>query len=379
MASIRKRTTRRGDARYDVRYRTPEGEQREETFRTRREADQRVHAIEADKVRGGWLDPRRASRPFGEIAEEWFTANPVKRSGSRARDRSILDRHVLPTLKGHSVGSVTPRTVQGLVSEWCRKLQPRSVRRCYDVVRAVFNYAAEGDIIARTPCRGIKLPEAEPQTRHVVTADELAALAEALGADYAPMAYLGALLGLRWGEVAGLRVGRVDFLAASIEVAEQVTRGEHGRAVLGAPKSAAGRRLLSAPKVLFDMLASHLALRGLTGADSDAFVFVSPRGEQLDYSHWRRRVWIPACAEAGLQGLVFHDLRRAAATALVLERIDMKTAQTRLGHSDPRLTLGLYAQASNEADRDAAERVGARFIPRVRDGRGMEPGGPAGR
>jgi integrase len=45
------------------------------------------------------------------------------------------------------------------------------------------------------------------------------------------MAYLGALLGLRWGEVAGLRVRRVDFLAGTSEVAEQATRGEHGRAV----------------------------------------------------------------------------------------------------------------------------------------------------
>jgi hypothetical protein len=75
MASIRKRTTRRGDVRYDVRYRTIDGEQREETFRTRREADHRLHAVEADKVRGGWLDPRRASRPFGEISEEWFASN----------------------------------------------------------------------------------------------------------------------------------------------------------------------------------------------------------------------------------------------------------------------------------------------------------------
>jgi len=88
---------------------------------------------------------------------------------------------------------------------------------------------------------------------------------------------------------------------------------------------------------------------------------------------------VPACAAAGLQGFVFHDLRRAAATALVVERMDMKTAQTRLGHSDPRLTLGLYAQASSEADRDAAERVGARFVPGVWDGRGMERGGAAGR
>jgi integrase len=375
MASITKRTTSAGEPRYVVRFRTPAGEPRKETFRTRRQADQRAHAIETDKARGGFIDPRRASRLFGEVANEWYGSNPAKRSSTLARDRSVLDRHVLPALERHPVGSVTPRAVQGLVREWSHRMAPRSVRRCYDVVRAVFNYAVESDAIARTPCRGVKLPEVATQRRHVVTADELAGLADELGPDYAPMVYLGAMLGLRWGEVAGLRVGRVDFLASTVEVAEQATRGEHGRAVLGPPKSQAGRRVLSSPRELLDMLSVHLARRGLTGADVDAFLFTSPNGGPLDYSHWRRRVWLTACERSGLEGLTFHDLRRAAATALVLEGVDMKTAQTMLGHSDPRLTLGLYAQSSSEAARAAADRMGARFLarPRPRRAHGREP------
>lgn len=46
-------------------------------------------------------------------------------------------------------------------------------------------------------------------------------------------------------------------------------------------------------------------------------------------------------------------LRRANATALVAEGVDLKTAQTRLGYSDPRLTLAVYALATTEADRAA--------------------------
>jgi integrase len=74
------------------------------------------------------------------------------------------------------------------------------------------------------------------------------------------------------------------------------------------------------------------------------------------------RVWLPAARGAGLEGLTFHDLRRANATALVLDGVDLKTAQTRLGHSDPRLTLGVYAQATSEADRAAADALGRRFL-----------------
>ncbi|MGH9090210.1 MAG: integrase [Acidimicrobiales bacterium] len=40
----------------------------------------------------------------------------------------------------------------------------------------------------------------------------------------------------------------------------------------------------------------------------------------------------------------------------------MKTAQTRLGHTDPRLTLSIYAQATTEVDREAADRLERRYF-----------------
>ena len=83
-------------------------------------------------------------------------------------------------------------------------------------------------------------------------------------------------------------------------------------------------------------------------------------------------IWGPACDSGGLSGLTFHDLRRANATALVLDNVDLKTAQTRLGHSDPRLTLAVYAQASTAADRAAVDSLGAHFFGASRDIRGME-------
>jgi len=51
--------------------------------------------------------------------------------------------------------------------------------------------------------------------------------------------------------------------------------------------------------------------------------------------------------------------------------VDLKTAQTRLGHSDPRLTIGLYAQVTTEADKAAAEALGDRFSGLSRDPRGI--------
>jgi integrase len=177
------------------------------------------------------------------------------------------------------------------------------------------------------------------------------------------MVYLGAVLGLRWGECAGLRVRGIDFDQSTITIAEQVTRGAGGRSVIGPPKSQAARRTLAAPPALMELLERQLDMRGLTTRDTDAFLFATPDGEHLDYSNWLHRIWYPARRQAGVEWAQFHDLRRANATGLILEGIDLKTAQTRLGHTDPRLTLGIYAQASTEADRRAAERLGQRFLP----------------
>ncbi len=131
------------------------------------------------------------------------------------------------------------------------------------------------------------------------------------------------------------------------------------------PKTKAGRRpSLALPDWLMSMLAAVLAEQGVTATTPDALVFVSPDGTRLHYSNWRRRVWLPAREVAGLPNLNFHDLKHTAGTALVEEGVNIKTAQERLGHANPRTTLAVYAQATKQADREAADRLGKRFRPR---------------
>jgi hypothetical protein len=65
-----------------------------------------------------------------------------------------------------------------------------------------------------------------------------------------------------------------------------------------------------------------------------------------------------------LPDLNFHDLKHTAGTALLDEGINIKTAQSRLGHANPQTTLALYAQATVQADPEASDRLGERFRPR---------------
>jgi integrase len=370
---IKARTLKRTGKRvWDVRLRDPDGKVYNRTFATKKAAAEFEDSERTDRRRGAWVDPRYATMTVSELAAKWLASNPSKRNGTRARDETIIRRHIKPTLGPRPIGSVTQPDVQGLVNVWAKQAAPRTVKRQYDVVRAMFTFAVHADFRTTTPCRNVKLPQIKPLRRRLPGPDQLAALADELSIN-GLMLWVGVLTGLRWGEVAGIRVAAVDLLRGELKVVEQRTRDLDGDDVTpdddvtAEPKSAAGVRTLSIPGALAAMFSEHMTSRGLTGADAEALVFVAERGGPLNYSSWRQRVWVPACERAGVAGLTFHDLRRCNATAMVADNVDLKTAQTRFGHSDPRLTIGLYAQAVTEANRQAGDDLAARFLPR--DGR----------
>ena len=366
MASINKRMTDGGEVRYDVRWRLGDGKVRNKTFRRRADADTYRRRVEADELVGIVTDHRRGIETFNEVANRWLESVPGKRKRSLQRDEGILDCHLRPVFGSRRMQSITRADVQLLVDKLATTHAPSSVLRSFSCLRAVFSFAEREEIVGRNPTRGTRLPRVSLTTRPVLDGDQVDRVAQALGPDQAPMLWLGVVLGLRWGEAAGLTVRRIDFLRQTITVAEQLGRDLQ----LSRPKSDAGRRTLSAPAWLIDELAALLKRRGIDGTQADHLVFTTAADRPWHYTSWRRDIWLPATKEAGLDGLRYHDLRSNAATALVAAGADIKTAQTRLGHANPAMTLAIYARATADADRKAADAVGEKFRPR--DPRAMD-------
>ncbi len=211
----------------------------------------------------------------------------------------------------------------------------------------------------------MRSPGASRGTRTVADVD---ALVDAVPARYRALVQLAAETGMRIGELAALRVGRIDVLRRTVAVAEAAVE-VHGELIYGEPKSSAGRRVVALSRGMTNSLAAHFAAVGLTGAEPQALVFTSPAGGPLRYSTFRSLVWLPARRAAGVEWAGFHDLRRASATMLMSAGVDVRTAQHRLGHSDPRLTLGSTRRSFPRTIGKAAEALGAILS---RDARAME-------
>jgi integrase len=135
--------------------------------------------------------------------------------------------------------------------------------------------------------------------------------------------------GMRWGEVAALRVHHVDLVRARIEVSVSV--GEvNGRIVVGTPKSHQ-TRWLPIPKLLLEGLEQQLAGKG-----PDVLVFPSPQGSHLRVANFRRGYFDRAAVSIA-----------AGAT--------VKSVQRMLGHASATLTLHRYGHLFAD-DRRAGRR-----------------------
>jgi len=89
--------------------------------------------------------------------------------------------------------------------------------------------------IPRNPADKVPLPRVTRGEPRFLSRDEVERLADAAGTDGDSVRLL-AYTGLRFGEMAGLRVRRVDFLRRRLTVAEAVTEVA-GRIEYGTPKT----------------------------------------------------------------------------------------------------------------------------------------------
>ena len=109
--------------------------------------------------------------------------------------------------------------------------------------------------------------------------------------------------------------------------------------------------MLGLPDELAAILAEHLARQRLTAADADAFVFSSPKGGPLNYQNFMLRIWKPAVADAGLEGVTAHDLRHSAATYLDAVGAPEQLIRRRLGHGSSDITRRVYVHVLDETDK----------------------------
>lgn len=345
MASIQKRD----NGKWRARYRDDNGKEHARHFARKVDAQRWLDEVTASVVTGQYVDPNAGKVTVREYALQWQAAQ-VWRDKTAKRVETDLRLHILPVIGDRPLASVRPSDVQGLVKRWSLDLAPSSVRVTYSALRGMFKAAVQDRAIASTPCVGIKLPKAGASK--VVTIPEVSTvhhIASVLPARWSAVAYVAAGLGLRPGEVFGLRVEDIDFLRRSVRVQQQLD--DNGRIV--PLKTDASYRTVPLSDWVGLMLSRHIERHGAGG-----LVFAGPDGLPVKRNTFAK-TWRRATASAEAPGLRLHDLRHVYASALIHAGESVKTVQRRLGHSSAAMTLDVYSHLWPDSDERSRSAVDA--------------------
>src|SRR4029077_3385579 len=144
------------------------------------------------------------------IVEE-FLDRHVRRS-NRPRTAQETERvrrlHVLPRWRGRMIRDITRRNVLDLLYRVVDSGKPIAANRTLAATRKMFNWAVARDIIATSPCAGVKPPTAERSRDRILTDAELQSVWQAagkIGGPFGALVRLLVLTGQRRNEVAGMR------------------------------------------------------------------------------------------------------------------------------------------------------------------------------
>ncbi len=352
MASVTKRKSRKG-VRYDVRYRTPAGSVRTKTLRTRRDAERFANTVEADLLRGLWVDPRAGQMTLEQYADEWLAHKTNLRQRTHELYEHQLRAHIYPRLGPIELAKLSPKTVR----EWHAgltkgsRLGANTAAKCYRLLRSVLATAVADELILRNPCVVKGAGVERTAERPVATAEQVWDVAERIGDRYRVLVLVAGFVGLRVGELLGLERRHVNVLHRTITVEQQEQQLTHGELVLGPPKSEAGVRTLVLPDFLIKELEEHLAR--FTGPDAIDRVFPGEKGGPLR-RHVLAKHWAETRQPAGLPaGFRFHDLRHTANTITAAAGASTRELMHRMGHASPEAALR-YQHATRARDAELA-------------------------
>ena len=346
MSSIEKRT-RNGQLRWYARYRDPTGIQRVRVFDRKLDAERFLTTVEASKLVGSYVDPARAKTTVGEVASSWMAGKVNLKPSTRVRYESVLTVHVLPRWQSTPLDRVEYSDVQDWVASLVASgLSGASVRKAYGVLSAILSRAVRDKRLPANPAHDVDLPRVRERARKYLTALQVEQLAEASAPDGRLVVLLLAYCGLRWSEMAALRVGRVDLLRRRLDVAEAMIEVNGAHLVWGTPKSHEARSV-PIPRFLVDALAVHVASK-----HADDLVFVTRSGTPLRNRNARRAWFDRAATQIGEPGLTPHELRHTAASLAVSVGANVKAIQRMLGHASAAMTLDRYADLFDD-DLDA--------------------------
>lgn len=239
----------------------------------------------------------------------------------------LATRYINPALGQVPVDNLTPTDITLLLAQVCAEGHSRTAEMIYVMLRAALRTQRPGLMDA------VQRPKHKQQSPIAWSNEQIAVYTAALVNHKHRLALsLAIFLGLRRGEICGLRWQDIDFVNNVIHVVNQRVRLATGEIVDIDPKSESSIRDIPIPPELLPLLKARRQLSGYLCP-------ITP--SSLDTVH---RTLV---RNLGLPYTPLHGLRHTFATACIRNGGDMKCLQLLMGHADYATTANKYTHPDN--------------------------------
>jgi len=245
------------------------------------------------------------------------------------------------------------------VEDWLKTLPLAngSKAKIREVFGEAFRHAIRHELYPTNPIASVRQPRKRAEEPEILEPDEITlVLRELTGIEPIRTAFLiAAIMGMRRGEIFGLKWADVNLDRATLHVRRSYVDG-----VEGPPKTESSRRPLPIPPQAVDALKAWKHKSSYVAPGDWVFASEVSFGKQPLWpgTLWRRNV-VPAIERAGITKpkLGWHTLRRSYASLLLSTGISLRVGMELMRHSTPDMTLATYAQTVGDEKRNAGEKV----------------------
>jgi integrase len=311
----------------------------------------------------GDIDIEGGRQRLRDYLPQFIDGEPNIKDSTRHDYHKRSDYYITPTLGDFRLCDLKHRIGKAWLeamltdTEWSLN----SIRQAVRLLQRALDAAVTAGLLEENPFAGLKLPTRRRGDEHTIDDEEDDAktltpeqvdrlLADVLRTNKALyLLYVLAIrLGLRRGELLGLRWKDIDFAARVLRVRQQVIRLDN-QIMVTKPKTASARRDLPLPDDVVTMLRE---LKLSLGERGRVYVFPDKDGgfrrpDGID-QHFSR-----VCARLGFVGFVFHSLRKTATTNMRRDGVDLEVVAAILGHKGVKVTAETYSDATMERKRKA--------------------------
>lgn len=371
MPGIETRPLAGGGVRYVVRVRDPErGKYTSATFATEPEAKRFVGDCDDRGASWALAEYRRAKDADDEMTlDEWaevhFGALTKPAQTTVRRYRRIYAGTWAPHLGHMRLSQIERVHIASALNR--AEGSDKTLKNKWAVLTHMLKMAAQDGKILRSPTIGVGLPERsshETEEHRYLTHAEFWAVVEATPTYWQPLVITLGGTGIRWGELAALTVGDVDTENGALRItkAEKQDPDNPSRTIIGPPKTKRGRRTVSLPRDVLDVLEPLLEGRKRTDR-----LFLPPNGGPLRHRTFYRDIWLKK--SVGTSGIRepfprLHDLRHSHVAWLIAIGTHPSVIQRRLGHEKITTTLDTYGHLLPELAAAEVAAAGAVFAAR---------------